>query len=181
MFQKEIFEKVGLFDETLVRNQDDEFNFRLFLNGEKVFISSRAKCTYYVRETPRQLFWQYYEYGYWRAAVLKKHRRLASVRHTVPVVFFLLVLVLLVIGLSLPGWWRLTAAVLPAVYLSILLTAGLGVGLKEGVAVGLMFPVAATIMHFAYAAGLFCGFLGSLGSRLGYLVPAERWSRGSRR
>ena len=66
VFRKEIFDKVGLYDETLVRNQDDELNYRIARIGGKVFISPRAKCTYYVRETPWQLFRQYFQYGYWK-------------------------------------------------------------------------------------------------------------------
>lgn len=52
MFRKEVFEKIGLYDEQLLRNQDDELNYRLAKHGEKVFISPRARCTYFVRETP---------------------------------------------------------------------------------------------------------------------------------
>jgi succinoglycan biosynthesis protein ExoA len=159
VFRRDVFEKVGLFDETLVRNQDDEFNFRLFLGGEKVFISPRAKCTYYVRETPRQLFRQYCEYGYWRVMVLRKHRRLASVRHVAPVIFFALVLVLFGLGLFLPGWWRLLSVILPAAYLATLTVAALGVAWKEGLAVGFMFPLAAAIIHFAYATGFIWGVI----------------------
>jgi succinoglycan biosynthesis protein ExoA len=60
MFRREVFEKVGLYDENLIRNQDDEFNYRLTRAGEIVFISPRARSTYFVRETPSQLFRQYF-------------------------------------------------------------------------------------------------------------------------
>ena len=89
VFRKEIFDKVGLFDEDLVRNQDDEFNFRVALSGGKVYISPRAHCTYYVRESPSELFWQFFEYGYYRVVVLRKHRLPISFRHFVPIIFFL--------------------------------------------------------------------------------------------
>ncbi|MGH7832743.1 MAG: hypothetical protein ACREQK_03805, partial [Candidatus Binatia bacterium] len=150
------------------------------LGGEKVFISPRAQCTYYVRETPRQLFRQYCEYGYWRVMVLRKHRRLASARHAAPALFFALVLVLFGLGLFLPGWWRLVSVILPAAYLAALTTAGLGVAWKEGLAIGFMFPLAAATMHFAYAAGIVCGFVDNLGLGAGHLRSTERWSRGSR-
>jgi glycosyltransferase involved in cell wall biosynthesis len=180
VFRKEIFETVGLFDETLVRNQDDEFNFRIFLRGEKVFISPRAKCTYYVRESPRQLFWQYCEYGYWRVMVLRKHRRLASVRHAAPVVFFALMLVLFGLGLFLPGWWRLISVILPAAYLSTLMTTALQVAWRQGLAVALVFPLAIAIIHFAYALGIICGFVEKSSFGVGHVRATERWSRGSR-
>jgi succinoglycan biosynthesis protein ExoA len=160
MFRKEIFDKVGLFDESLVRNQDDDFNYRIARMGEKIYISPNARCTYYVRESPSQLFWQYCQYGYWRVAVLRKHRLPASLRQIVPVVFFSLMSILLVVGLCLSGWWRLTAAAVPAAYAAILFIAGAGVAIKHSVQVGLMFPVAAVIMHVAYAAGFLWGLVG---------------------
>ena len=166
MFRKEIFDKVGLYDENLFRNQDDDFNYRVAGYGGKIFISPRAQCTYYVRETPSQLFRQYCQYGYWRVAVLRRHHLPASVRQIVPVAFFLLMLVLLVVGLFLPGRWRLIAAMLPAGYLSMLITAGAWVSMKHGILVGLMFPIAVAIMHMAYAVGFIGGVINGTGQRV---------------
>jgi succinoglycan biosynthesis protein ExoA len=162
MFRKEIFERVGLYDETLVRNQDDDLNYRIAHRGEKVFISPRASCSYYVREAPLSLFRQYFQYGYWRVAVLRKHRFPASIRQLVPVLFFLLMLVLLPIGARLSGWWRLVAVALPIAYGSTLMAAGAqtAVSGKRGTLVALMFPVAAAIMHVAYAAGFAWALVG---------------------
>lgn len=165
MFRKEVFEKVGLYDESFIRNQDDEFNYRLALHGEKIFISPRARCTYFVRETPSRLFQQYFQYGFWRVAVLRKHRLPASFRQIVPPAFMWLTLAALIVGSSLPGWWRLTAVVLPLVYGSTLLSAATGVAYKRGWMIGLLFPLAAAVMHAAYAAGFTWGALKS-GKRL---------------
>jgi succinoglycan biosynthesis protein ExoA len=157
MFRRETFYKVGFYDESLVRNQDDEFNYRVACNGGRIFISPRARCSYHVREHPLQLFWQYFQYGYWRVAVLRKHRLPASIRQLAPSTLLFLMLILLVVGLWLPGWWRLIAAVLPTAYASILVGAAAGVAIKQGLLVGFMFPFAAAIMHIAYAAGFFWG------------------------
>jgi len=157
IFRKEVFEKVGLYDEILLRNQDDEFNYRLTRAGEKIFISPRARCVYFVRETPMQLFRQYYQYGFWRVAVLKKHRLPASLRQIVPPLFMSTMLLLAISGLTLPGWWRLTALVLPLAYASTLFFVGISLGRKIGWQVAVLFPVAAAIMHTAYAAGFLWG------------------------
>ena len=159
MFRREVFEKVGLYDENFIRNQDDEFNYRLAHAGEKVFISSRARCTYFVRETPSQLFRQYFQYGFWRVAVLRKHRLPASIRQIVPPLFMSFMLVVAILGLLLSGWWGLIAAALPLVYGMTLLLVGVTQGGKAGWRVALMFPVAAAIMHAAYAAGFVWGLL----------------------
>jgi GT2 family glycosyltransferase len=159
MFHKKVFEKIGLYDETLMRNQDDELNYRLAKHGEKVFISPRAQCRYFVRETPARLFQQYFEYGYWRVAVLRKHRRPASLRQLIPPLFMSCMGAAIVLGLFLPGWWRLSAGLLPAVYGTILVLAGTREFPKRGWKVAGWFPVAAAIMHVAYAAGFACGLL----------------------
>jgi glycosyltransferase involved in cell wall biosynthesis len=161
VFRKEVFEKIGLYDEMLVRNQDDELNYRLAKNGEKVFISPRAGYTYFIRESPYKLFRQYFEYGYWRVAVLRKHRVPASLRQVVPPLFMFLMLAAVVVGLSLPGWWRLTGIVVPLVYGTTLLIVGLCQAYKTEWRVALLFPLAAMIMHTAYAAGFLWGVLRS--------------------
>jgi glycosyltransferase involved in cell wall biosynthesis len=166
MFRKEIFDKVGLYDENLVRNQDDDFNYRVTRSGGKIFISPRAQCNYYVRESPSQLFRQYRQYGYWRVAVLKKHHLPASIRQLVPIAFFFLMPMLLVVGLCLPGWWRLMAAALPAAYGLMLITAGIWIAIKKDTVVGFMFPAAAIIMHLAYAAGFVWGVMDSNGQKM---------------
>ncbi len=161
VFRKEIFEKIGFYDESLVRNQDDELNYRLAKSGGKVFLSPRARSTYFVRETGRALFRQYFHYGYWRVAVLRKHRIPASLRQIVPPLFMLVMLVVAVLGLFLPGWWRLTAGVLPLVYAATLLAVGVWTVGRAGGRVAFLFPVAAAIMHVAYAAGFVWGILRS--------------------
>jgi len=88
-FKKEIFEKIGLFDEELVRNQDDELNFRIIKSKEKIYLSSQIKSYYYPRNSLKSLWKQYFEYGYWKVKVIKKHKIPSSIRHIIPVTFVL--------------------------------------------------------------------------------------------
>lgn len=157
VFRKEVFEKVGFYDERFIRNQDDELCYRLALHGKKVFISPRARYTYFIRETPSKLFRQYFEYGYWRVAVLRKHRRPASLRQLVPPLFMAAVLIGAIVGLSMPGWWKLSAVALPLVYGSTLLAVGVWEFGKAGWRVAALFPVAAATMVAAYATGFVWG------------------------
>ena len=86
---REVFDRIGMFDEELVRNQDDEFNLRLVRSGGKIWQSTRIKSWYHPRETLRQLFSQYVQYGYWKARVMQKHKLPASLRHVIPACFIL--------------------------------------------------------------------------------------------
>ena len=92
-YKKEVFEKIGYFDEDLARNQDDEFNFRLLKNGFKIYLSNSIKSKYYVRGSYSKLFRQYYQYGYWKVFVNKKHKTITTVRQIVPL-FFVLYLII---------------------------------------------------------------------------------------
>ena len=123
------------------------------LSGGRVFISPRAQCTYYVRENPSELFRQFFHYGYYRVVVLRKHRLAISLRHFAPITLFSVMGILLLGCFSLPGWWALLGCVLPLMYFLILLLGGILVAGKEGIGVGLVFPITAFIMHFSYAVG----------------------------
>ena len=86
-YKKEVFEKIGYFDEDLVRNQDDEFNFRVLKNGFKIYLSQKIKSKYYVRASFKKLYKQYYQYGYWKVYVNTKHKTVTTLRQIVPAAF----------------------------------------------------------------------------------------------
>lgn len=88
-YRKEVFEKIGYFDEELVRNQDDEFNFRLIKNGFNIYLSQKIISLYYVRASFKKLFKQYFQYGYWKVFVNKKHQTVTSIRQLIPMFFSL--------------------------------------------------------------------------------------------
>lgn len=159
MFRKSVFRDVGLFDERMLYVEDDEFNYRLAQKGEKIFISPRAHCVYFVRETPSQLFRQYFRYGVGRVGVLRKYRLPASIRQLAPPAFVGLLLLGLLVGPWLPGWWRTLAIVLPGLYATILLAVSIGGMTSWGVAVAARFPFAVATMHYSYALGFFSGSL----------------------
>ncbi len=86
-WRRSTFERFGLFDPELVRNQDDEFNFRLRRQGGRLFQSPRIRSTYAPRSSITSLFRQYVQYGFWKVAVIRKHGAIASWRHLIPALF----------------------------------------------------------------------------------------------
>lgn len=86
-WKREIFEKNGLFDEELVRNQDDEFNYRLRSQGGKILLSPMIKSQYFCRSSPKTLWKQYFQYGFWKVRVLQKHPFQMRPRQFVPAIF----------------------------------------------------------------------------------------------
>lgn len=110
-YRREVFARIGRFDEELVRNQDDELNLRLVRAGGRIWHSPRIRSWYSPRATLRALFTQYLQYGYWKVRVIQKHRLPASWRHLVPGAFVfalgllgILLLVGLVLGAGGQAW-----------------------------------------------------------------------------
>lgn len=91
-YKKEVFEKVGYFDESLTRNQDDEFNYRVTNSGYKIYLSNKIKSKYYVRSSFKKLAKQYYQYGYWKVFVNKKHKTITTIRQLIPLFLVLYLL-----------------------------------------------------------------------------------------
>jgi len=110
-WKKTTLEKIGLFDEELVRNQDDELNLRLIRSGCKIWQSPEIKSWYYPRSSIVALFKQYVQYGYWKVRVIQKHKIPASIRHIVPGTFV--------------GLLAIMAALSPFSQLSLKILAGL--------------------------------------------------------
>ena len=102
MWPRRVFETVGLFDEELVRNQDDEFNYRIRKAGGRIICSPAMRSKYQNRQSWSALIKQFFQYGEWKVRVLQKHPTQMSVRHFVPQSFIVAVLLGLVAGLRTP-------------------------------------------------------------------------------
>ena len=155
-----VFERVGTLDERLVRNQDDEFYYRIRQAGGKVYISPRIRYNYFVRERIRHLFRQYFQYGFWRIPVMKKHQRPTTIRQVIPSLFYVACICLLLVGI----WFRqpLIALVLPSTYVATLVAVGLSVVPRVGFRIACRVPLAITTLHAGYALGLIYGLWASL-------------------
>lgn len=101
VFKSWIFSKVGLFDENLIRNQDDEMSYRISKAGFKIFTSLDIQSKYFVRNNFSNLYKQYSQYGYWKVYVNKKNKTITTFRQIIPPIFFAyLFLVVLILPLS---------------------------------------------------------------------------------
>lgn len=104
MYRRSTFEELGYFDESLTRNQDDDFNFRVRRAGYQILYVHEAKATYLVRSSLKKAFKQYQQYGYFKVFVNRKHGQFTTIRQVVPaafVAFFVLGLPLALFKLSL--------------------------------------------------------------------------------
>jgi succinoglycan biosynthesis protein ExoA len=154
-FRPEAFKRAGLFDESLIRNQDDEFNLRLRKAGGKIVLDPSFEVRYRPRGSLRGVWRQYHEYGLWKTSVMRKHKQVLSARSLAP---GLLVGSLSVLALAAPfsrGARRMIAAEL-AVYAAGA-TGFAAAGLADRGEPRSMLPrVAATFaaFHLGYGSGM---------------------------
>ena len=151
-FPRRVFDKVGLFNEKLVRNQDYELNYRIRAAGGKIFLSPAIKSYYYGRSSLRDLWHQYFQYGFWKLEVLQMHPRSVQLRHLVAPLFVLTLFITGLLGLVHRGFIVLFLIVL-ASYLTASLVASLLIARRKGWRYLALLPVAFAVMHFGWGLG----------------------------
>ncbi len=156
-YTREIVERAGFYDEELVRDQDDEYNYRIRKLGGKLLLAGNIESRYYSRGSLGSLFRQYRGYGYWKVRVLQKHPRQMNPRQFVPPLF--------VLGLvaSLPAFLsrrlRSYAGVFVAAYLLANLTTSLALAWRNGLQHMLRLPLAFALLHLGYGIGFLTGLV----------------------
>jgi succinoglycan biosynthesis protein ExoA len=154
---KNVFQKTGLFDEELVRDQDDEFNYRLRERGGKIFLSQKIKSVYTVRSNPKALWRQYYQYGFWKVRVLQKHPRQMSLRQFVPPVF-VLALILSFIFIFFPFCRPYSPIVLLSYFVANVSASVISCS-KKGWKIFPLMPMVFAILHLSYGLGFINGLI----------------------
>ncbi len=158
MWPRSVFKRVGLFDEELVRNQDDEFNYRTRKLGGRILIAPRMRSSYQNRTDLRSLARQFFQYGFWKVRVCQKHPRQMSWRHFVPpalVLGLLLTPLLLWLAPTL-GLFGLAGA---ALYASAVGAASWRTAREAGRRDIRLLPVAFAVIHLSWGAGFLLGLL----------------------
>ncbi len=155
MYRKEVHYAIHKFDETLVRNQDDDYNFKLTQAGYKVFFDPEIVSYYYVRGSYSKLYRQYFQYGYWKVFVNKKHKTVTSIRQLFPFLFVSGILAGML--LSLFSWvfgGLLTIVLVMYGALAILFGIQEGKSLPEGFKIAFVFAILHTSYGFGYLKGI---------------------------
>ena len=151
------FERIGGFDDSLVRNQDDEFSFRLSLAGGSIWLSPAIRSRYYNRATWSGLRKQYYEYGFWKVRVMQKHGRPAAPRHLVPATFVVLVLLSVLIALLTRQPLFLVSIAGP--YLMVIGLVSLWIAARQGWKLLPRLVLVFGTLHIAYGVGFLRGLI----------------------
>jgi succinoglycan biosynthesis protein ExoA len=157
-YTRAVLDRVGPFDAELVRNQDDEFNYRLRKLGGRLLLASDVHARYYSRSSLKSLWRQYFQYGYWKVRVLQKHPRQMSIRQFIPPVF----VAALALGVLSTPWiaGRIFLGLSVGAYVLVNLAVSAASARRLGGPAGLAtLPVAFAILHVSYGTGFLAGLL----------------------
>ncbi|MCA1789494.1 MAG: glycosyltransferase family 2 protein, partial [Thioalkalivibrio sp.] len=149
-FRRETFERVGLFDESLVRNQDYEMNYRIRRAGLRIFFDPEIRVTYVPRGTVRALASQYLQYGWWKVETVRRHPASLRLRQAIPPLFLAWF-----VGWALAAPWSPVASVVLAASFAVYAVTILMISLRlaRPPARALDIAVAFATIHFSWATG----------------------------
>lgn len=156
-FRREVFDRVGLFDTELTRNQDDEFNGRIIKNGGRIYLIPSVRIDYTARDTIGKAARMYYQYGLFKPLVNKKLGAPATLRQFFPALF--------VLGIVAGAVWSIFSPVILWIYLGVwflYLLLGVSFGVREAGRLKdwrLVFslPCVFFVIHTAYGLGYWKG------------------------
>lgn len=154
--RRETIRQAGEFDEELVRNQDDEYNYRVRKMGGRILLCPDIRSLYYSRASLLKLWNQYCQYGYWKVRVTQKHPRQMQPRQFVPALFVIALAILLITAPFLLVNKLILGATLLA-YMVLSLAASGSAARRTGWRLLPLLPIAFTIIHLAYGLGFLVG------------------------
>lgn len=163
-FPRAALERVGPFEERLVRNQDYEMNWRLRRAGGRIVVDPAIRSTYLTRSTLGEIWRQYFDYGFWKRRMLALHPRSLRPRQLVAPLFVLALLggAAAAGGAALGALPRAAALALPALaglYLALALGVSLQLAFRHGLRHFVRLPAVLATMHCAWGLGFLAASL----------------------
>ena len=172
-FRKTLFDKIGLYDVELIRNQDDELNGRIIRNGGKIYLLPQLEIKYYARDKIKKVWSMFYQYGLYKPLVNKKLGSPATIRQFFPLVFVMGLYLGMIAGtLCTPLLWAYIAVLI--LYFGI----GLYLGIRKArkwhqLSVAAYMPLIFFTIHYAYGWGYIRGIFKIL-FKLSFNVESNR-------
>ena len=157
-YRRQAIRRAGEFDEELVRNQDDEYNYRVRKLGGRILLAPDIRSRYYSRGSLSKLGRQYFQYGYWKVRVMQKHPRQMQPRQFVPLLF---VMALLLLFLTSPffGVSKFLLSATLVAYAILNLAGSVSAAHRTKWSLFPLLPIAFTTIHLAYGSGFLLGLV----------------------
>lgn len=153
-YRRSLIEKVGLYDESLLTNEDYELNVRIRKVGGTVWLDPAIRCIYFARSSLRELARQYFRYGYWKGKMLQRNPGTVRWRQLLPPLFTLNLVLIVIASILFPSLILLLIIEI-AIYLLVLMVAGIRTALKkDDLSLIIGFPLAVATMHLSWGGAL---------------------------
>lgn len=167
LFHKTALLELGGYNEQLVRNQDNDMNYRLRAAGHRLYLTERTQATYVARQGVKSLMKYAFRSGLWNAITLRINAPCMHLRHFAP-----LALVVLSGTLALAAMFAKLMNFSTSVPLSLLmlvlgghllfgLISGVQVSIRDRNFAGMLLPLVILGFHFSYGIGTLAGFFSS--------------------
>jgi glycosyltransferase involved in cell wall biosynthesis len=157
-YWKGMFDRIGLYNEALVRNQDDELNHRLIKHGGRILLVPEITSFYTARESLQKLWTMFYQYGYFKPLAARTVGAVMTARQLIPSFF----LICTVVAAFLAPWYETMAVLFKAIiiaYVALGLTVSFRSVLERGLRCGLWLMVVFPLLHISYGIGYLRGIL----------------------
>lgn len=164
-YRRSLAEQIGFYDETLLTNEDYEFNVRVRQAGGVVWMDPKIRSRYFARASLGALARQYWRYGYWKARMLKRYPHTARWRQLLPPVFVLSVVILALLAPFVAAARWLLGLGLGVYALALLLGGAAAAVQKRKPALLAGVPLAIAVMHFAWGGAFLWSILVHDGSK----------------
>ena len=158
-WRRSLFSEIGNFDTVFLRDQDYEHNVRIKKAGKKIILLPWLRIKYYARENFSKIFRMFFQYGYWRPLLNKKHSQITNLRQLVPPVWVIGLILLLI---TAP--FHIITGIAFLVYISIWLIPVLIISVsqslksKKGIIIIPYTMLSFFLIHFSYGIGYISGF-----------------------
>jgi hypothetical protein len=158
-FKRELIERVGAFDESLLTNEDYEFNARVRKAGGRIWLDPSIRSIYFSRSTLLELARQYWRYGYWKWRMLRRYPETLRWRQALPPLFVLSLIGWLWLSIFLPiARFALTGELV--VYFLIMILAGFHAAHRQNKMYLLLgLPLTIPVMHITWGGGFLWSML----------------------
>lgn len=158
VYSRATMERAGPYDEEQIRNQDDEYNYRLRKLGAKLLLSNKVHSRYFSRSSFPSLWRQYFGYGFWKVRVFQEHPRQIRLRQFIPPTF-----VAMLLGSSLLATFFVAGRILLGFELVAYFLANLSASILTAARCGWKYlpvlPLTYAILHISYGFGFLFGLI----------------------
>jgi len=156
VYRREVFSKIGLIDEELLRGQDAEFNLRLIKEGGRIYFTPKIKSYLHTRPSLLKLWKQQFQYGYFKVKIAQKLGIGLVFRQHIPAIFVFSSILSGILGIFFRPFFYLLLTILLA-YLLLDIVFSLEIAFRKGLKYLLASMLSFLILHFSYGLGFLKG------------------------